>query len=154
MWNSSWCSRKKSWYFVYQCRWILFQTSGSANSLCAHFPEKKWVDILTNIWGVPFRYFNLNIHGGGGIIWSIIQNFSEMQGCIFLHDFLLPSHTSRRHFVIFTLKIISKMSEIGHSYSISVKFGVADLVWCEYSLHTWEIISWTAVYDQIWLLIS
>ena len=48
---------------------------------------------------------------GGGIIWSIIQNFSEMQGCIFLHDFLLPSHTSRRHFVIFTLKIISKMSE-------------------------------------------
>ena len=58
------------------------------------------------------------------------------QGCIFFHDFLLPSFTNRQNFVISFLKIISKMSETEHAYSISVKYDVADLVWCVYSLNT------------------
>ena len=58
------------------------------------------------------------------------------QGCIFFHDFLLPSFTNRQNFVIYFLKIISKMSESEHAYSISVKYDVADLVWCVYSLNT------------------
>ena len=64
------------------------------------------------------------------------QNDHTYQLCIFLQDLLLPSFTNRRNFVISFLKIIKKMSEMDHSYSVSVSFGVADLVWCECVLQT------------------
>ena len=49
---------------------------------------------------------------------------------LFFHDFLLPSFTNRQNFVISFLKIISKMSETEHAYSISVKYDVADGLVC------------------------